>query len=467
MFCKILVAGSVLLPTLAYASDPANLPVPPSGFDTRSNSVPHGQVELSLSYPTRNYGMQKVSVYRPPGYSTSQKYPVVYLMHGIGGNEVSWLGMGSNEGNADNVLDNLIAKQMAKPMIIVIPDGKMGTGDDFTRFANFGDVLLKDLIPWIEARYSVATDANSRAIAGLSMGGGQAFNFGFPHTDLFHYIGPYSAAPDTNPPSQTVTNLTAVKQNVKVIYISYGDQDGLITYGRMYHDYFDQNGVTHIWQLEAGQGHTKTVWNRSLYNFAQRIFLDSGSTGTGGAGGGSGGAGGSGGSGGASGGAGAVGAGGRGGAGGASGRGGGGGSTGGGIAGNGAGGTGTGAGGTTGAGGSATGTGGAIAGTGGNDTGTGGSVAGTGGSIAGIAGATGSGGMMTAGTGGAAAGTGGVPGTAGTGVSSGQAGSAGEVPGGDSGCACAAAGGSGEASLLFALGAALGVGCLRSRRRRR
>ena len=453
MFSKLLVAGLVALPTVAYASDPANLPVPPSGFNTRSSSAAHGQVELSLSYPTRNYGMQKVSVYRPPDYSTSQKYPVVYLLHGIGGNEVSWLGMGSNEGNADNVLDNLLAKQMAKPMIIVIPDGKMGSGDDFARFANFGDVLLKDLIPWIEARYSVATDADSRAIAGLSMGGGQAFNFGFPHTDLFHYIGPFSAAPDTSPPSQTITSVATVKQNVKVIYISYGDQDGLITYGRMYHDYFDQNGVTHIWQLEAGQGHTSTVWNRSLYNFAQRIFLNTGSTGTAGAGGsGSGGRGGSGG---------AAGAGGSGG--GASGRGGG--SAGG--AGNGGGGNG-GAAATGGSGGGISGIGGA-AGTGGGPAGTDGAIAGTGGAT-GTGGVTGSGGTAIAGAGGTAAGTAGAPGSAGTGVSSGQGGSAGQTPGDSAGCSCAITDGASGSSFLFGLAMTItgtALGRLRARRRRR
>jgi len=227
MYSKILGALLVLLPTFAYASDPANLPVPPQGFESKNANIPHGKVELSLSYPTRNYGMRKVTVYTPPGYSTAQKYPVMYLHHGIGGNEVSWVGMGSNEGAADNVMDFLLSKQMAKPMIVVMPDGNVKTASD--QFGAFNDVLLNDLIPWIEGKYSVAADADSRAIAGLSMGGGQTFNIGFPHTELFHYIGPFSAAPDTKPPAQTVTDLAAVKRLVKVIYISYGSNDGLVT----------------------------------------------------------------------------------------------------------------------------------------------------------------------------------------------------------------------------------------------
>ncbi|WP_157906579.1 alpha/beta hydrolase-fold protein [Sorangium cellulosum] len=222
-----------VLPAAVYASDPADLPLPPRGFDTKDAGIPHGKLDVSVSYPTRNYGMRKVTVYMPPGYSTSQKYPVVYLHHGIGGNEVSWIGQGSNEGNADNIMDYLYSKQMAKPMIVVMPSGKMDGGDDFARFANFGDVLLNDLIPWVEKTYSAATDADSRVISGLSMGGGQTFNFGFPNTDVFHYIGPYSAAPNTQQPSQVIKDVAAVKNNVKLIFISCGSADNLIGNSRI------------------------------------------------------------------------------------------------------------------------------------------------------------------------------------------------------------------------------------------
>jgi enterochelin esterase-like enzyme len=299
----ILAAGLMLLPALAHATEPAGLPVPPQGFDAKSSGIEHGKVDASVSYPTRNYGMKKVTVYTPPGYSTAQKYPVVYLHHGIGGNEVSWIGQGSNEGNADNIMDYLYSKKMAVPMLVVMPNGKMDGADDFVRFANFEDVLLGDLIPWVEATYSAATDADHRAIAGLSMGGGQTFNFGFPHTDVFHYIGPYSAAPNTKPAAQTITDVDKVKQNVKVIFISCGDADGLIGNSEGYHDFLDEKGITHIWQIEPGEGHNKTVWNRSFYNFAQRIFVDAGTPG--GGGGGAGGASGNGGAGGSTGAAGA------------------------------------------------------------------------------------------------------------------------------------------------------------------
>lgn len=250
----------------------AGLPVPPQGFDAKNNGIPHGTVSVSVSYPTRNYGSRKVTVYTPPGYSTAQKYPVLYLHHGIGGNEVSWIGQGSNEGNANNVMDYLYSKQLAKPMIVVMPDGNVKNAAD--GFAAHEDVLLNDLIPFIEETYSIAAGADNRAIAGLSMGGGQTFNFGFPHVDVFHYIGPYSAAPNTKRPNQTIKDVATIKSDVKLIFIACGGDDGLISNSKSYHDFLDQNGVPHLYQIEPRQGHNKTVWNRSLYNFAQRLFTD-------------------------------------------------------------------------------------------------------------------------------------------------------------------------------------------------
>jgi MYXO-CTERM domain-containing protein len=446
----------VLLPAVAHASDPANLPVPPSGFDAKNNNIPHGKVELSIKYQTTKYGQQKFSIYTPPDYVATQKYPVLYLFHGIGGNETVWTS--GSEGNANNVMDYLYSKQLAKPMIVVMPDGNVDGASD--GFGAFTEVLLTDLIPYIEKTYPALTDPDSRAISGLSMGGGQTFNIGFPNVDKFHYIGPYSAAPNTQPPSQTVKDLAAVKQNVHVIYISYGSTDGLINNGQQYHTYFDQNNVTHIWQIEANQGHTAIVWNRSLYNFAQRIFLVGGPPGTGGIGGG---AGGSTGGGGAGGGTGPSGTGGR--TSGGGGRQGTGGST-----------SNTGTGGssvTPGTGGSESGTGGK-SGTGGAVTGTGGKP-GTGGSASGTGGASSSGGSASGGSasGGSASGGSASGGSASGGTSTsttsaasgGTSGGSGGTSGGDtaaaSGCSCQTHPGSSGGALLIVLGL---LGALRRRR---
>ena len=294
---KLVAVSAATWPAVALATDPAGLPVPPQGFDARNNNIPHGMVEKSITYPTKEFGNQKVTVYTPPGYSTAEKYPVMYLHHGIGGNETAWLG---SEGNADNVMDYLYSKSMAKPMIVVMPDGNTKNANGSAQannagFESHGKVLLNDLIPWVESKYSAATDADSRAISGLSMGGGQTFNFGFANTDVFHYIGPYSAAPNTRQASQTITNPDLVKQNVKVIFIACGSADNLIDNSKNYHNFLDSKSIPHIWQIEQNGGHDKTVWNRSLYNFAQRIFLDrapsGGAGGAGGAGGSAGGGG--------------------------------------------------------------------------------------------------------------------------------------------------------------------------------
>ncbi|HEX7510482.1 MAG TPA: alpha/beta hydrolase-fold protein, partial [Chitinivibrionales bacterium] len=195
MLFKILTIGLMMLPALAFCvTDSTNLPVPPQGFDAKTSSIPHGTLTASTSYPTTKYGQMKVKVYTPPGYSTSKKYPVLYLHHGIGGNESAWTSSsaGQAEGNADNVMDYLYSKNMATPMIVVMPDGNVRSiSDAMSAFAAFEDVEITDLIPWVEKNYSVDTNADMRAIAGLSMGGGQSFNFGFSHMDKYHYIAPF------------------------------------------------------------------------------------------------------------------------------------------------------------------------------------------------------------------------------------------------------------------------------------
>jgi enterochelin esterase-like enzyme len=281
MLGKIIIASFSLMPAVGFSSDPAGLPIPPSGFASKKNNVTHGQLSAVLNYPTRNYNTKPVKVYTPPGYSATSgtKYPVLYLHHGIGGNESAWTSSASGqaEGNADNVMDNLYAENKgAMPFIIVMPSGGAFGGTDFERFEKYGDVLINDLIPWVEKTYPVSTDRNMRAIAGLSMGGGQTFNFGFTNLDKFAYIGPFSAAPNTKKPSETIKDVAALKKDIKLIFIACGTADGLITNSTMYHDFLDQNNIPHMYQLEPNEGHNSTVWNRSLYNFGQRLFKESG-----------------------------------------------------------------------------------------------------------------------------------------------------------------------------------------------
>ena len=280
---SLVVAAIAALPAVASATE-TNMPTPPSGYDSNRSGIQHGMV-MSTTYPTKSYGMKNMRVYLPPGYSTAKKYPVVYLHHGIGGDETSW----TNGASAHYILDNLIADGLAVPMILVMPNNSMTSSNDFNGYGQYEPVLVPELIPYIEANFSTATDQPNRAIAGLSMGGGITFNVGFPNPNTFAHIGPFSAAPNTKSPTQTIRDSAAVKQMVRTIMITCGGADGLITNSQNYDDFLDQQSVTHEFLVDPGQGHTTTVWKRSLYHFAQRIFKDGGTTGTGGASGGTGG----------------------------------------------------------------------------------------------------------------------------------------------------------------------------------
>lgn len=272
MFAKISCAGLLLLPALAFSGPDAQLPPPPNGFASASASIPKGALTGSITYATRNHGNRPMRVYTPPGYSATraEKYPVLYLHHGIGGNENAWT---SSEGNADRVMDFLYAEGETTPMIVVMPHGKSVSNGGNETFAQFEDILLNDLIPHIERTYNASSDPNMRGIAGLSMGGGQTLNHGFKNFTKFAWIGAFSSAPNTIAAATTIKDPAAVRAAVKFSFISCGTTDGLLNTSVNYHNFLDQNNITpHMYQLEQGQGHTPLVWNRSLYNFAKRIF---------------------------------------------------------------------------------------------------------------------------------------------------------------------------------------------------
>lgn len=247
---------------------------PPAGFTAKRENIPHGKVEM-IEYDSKTVGVKrKMNVYTPPGYSTEKKYPVLYLLHGIGGDQTEW----ERFCTPDVVLDNLIADGKAVPMIIVMPNGRAqkndrAEGNIFAAapaFANFERDLLDDVIPTIESRYSVATDREHRALAGLSMGGGQSLNFGLTHLDTFAWIGGFSSAPNTKPPAELLPDPAAAK-NLKLLWLSCGNKDGLINISQGMHAYLKENGVPHIWHVD-GNAHDPTHWRNSLYHFAQIIF---------------------------------------------------------------------------------------------------------------------------------------------------------------------------------------------------
>jgi enterochelin esterase-like enzyme len=249
----------------------------PVGYDSLRANILHGRID-TISYGSKTVGaVRRALVYTPPGYSRHRKYPVLYLLHGIGGDEKEWL----NGGRPQLIMDNLYAEGKAEPMIIVMPNGRAmkddrAVGNIFDSakvqaFARFERDLLDDLIPYIEKKYPVLPDREHRAIAGLSMGGGQSLNFGLGNPDHFAWIGGFSSAPNTKPPAELLPHPEEVRDKLRLLWISCGDADGLITFSRRTHEYLDEHQVPHIFYIEPGV-HDFKVWKNGLYMFSQLLF---------------------------------------------------------------------------------------------------------------------------------------------------------------------------------------------------
>ena len=247
----------------------------PSGFDRRRGEAPAGKVER-IEYDSKTVGIKrKMVIYTPPGYSQDQRYPVLYLLHGIGDTEVGW-----TRERAQTVLDNLIADGLIKPMIVVMPYGRASANPlpknifdrgEFETYGNFENELLRDIIPYIESHYSTKPDRESRALAGLSMGGGQSLNIGLAHLDTFAWIGGFSSAPNTKPATESVASPDAAAKQLRLLWVSCGDRDNLMRISRGFHEALDRMKVPHTWYVSSG-GHDFRVWRNDLYHFSQRLF---------------------------------------------------------------------------------------------------------------------------------------------------------------------------------------------------
>jgi len=209
--------------------DKQSYPEPAASIVARRDGIPRGKLEM-IQYESKTVGTsRKANVYTPPGYSKDRKYPVLYLLHGIGGDETEW----QRFATPDKMLDNLIADGKAKPFVLVMPNGRARKDDrpgsnpfeSAPAFATFEKDLLEDLIPAIEGRYSVLTGRENRALAGLSMGGGQSLNFGLGHLDTFAWVGGFSSAPNTKQPAELVPDAAKAKGSLKLLWLSCGNKD--------------------------------------------------------------------------------------------------------------------------------------------------------------------------------------------------------------------------------------------------
>lgn len=267
----------VLVVILNFGAE-GQIVAPQAGYDVFNNSITHGKID-TVKYTSTTVGTERAAlVYTPPGYSKDKKYPILYLLHGIGGDEFEWL----NGGHPEIILDNLYSAKKIEPMIVVMPNGRAmkddrATGnimapDKVEAFATFENDLLNDLIPFIEKSYPVLKDRENRAIAGLSMGGGQSLNFGLGNLDVFAWVGGFSSAPNTKQPAELVPDTEKAKEKLKVLFISCGDKDGLISFSKRTHDYLDENNIAHHYYVIPDGQHDFVVWKASLYNYAQLLF---------------------------------------------------------------------------------------------------------------------------------------------------------------------------------------------------
>ncbi|WP_373727625.1 alpha/beta hydrolase-fold protein [Bacteroides heparinolyticus] len=248
--------------------------IPYPDGDTRfyMANVPHGDIRMKRYFSTTANDWRRMFVYCPPGYDMNQQtYPVLYLQHGGGEDERGW----SAQGRTDIIMDNLIAKGEAVPMIIVMTDGNT---------ADFERELLNDCIPFVEKNFRVKTDRESRALAGLSMGGIQTLNTGLPHLELFAYLGVFSSGWWASPTPfgnahDTEKYYTMLKEKkdeynarLKQFWLSMGGKED-IAYNncQIMMKRFDEIGIKYSY-FETPGGHTWPVWRESLYQFAPLLF---------------------------------------------------------------------------------------------------------------------------------------------------------------------------------------------------
>jgi len=244
--------------------------------------VPHGNIHINTYVSKTMKATRNIYVYTPPGYETSTtRYPALYLMHGAGGSESSWV----TAGRANLILDNLISEGRAKPMIIVMPYGRAGQSTTFgpapvvvpedQKNLTFPNDVVPDVIEFAEKNYRIAPGADNRAIAGLSMGGNQTLIIGLNHLDLFHYVGAFSPViMNANADQDFKTLLSDAagsNKKLKVFNIYIGKEDTLYMSNVSFHKLLDQHQIKHVFTETEG-AHVWWNWRDYLTDYAPRLF---------------------------------------------------------------------------------------------------------------------------------------------------------------------------------------------------
>ena len=286
MRTKIVGACLLAMPALLGPGPAAHAQEPRTRAFLEEQAVARGAVR-EHAYTSHALGSERrLVVYTPPGYeSSAQRYPVLYLLHGAGGNERSW----TERGLAHVILDNLIAEGKLEPLVVVMPYGfafprepgaGRGSPEELKRQREgFARDFLDDVIPLVESSYRVEADRERRAIAGLSLGGAQALALGLSRTDLFSRIAAFSPAMGAaNDPATggvdfaaVLADGAAVNERLDVLWIGCGTEDTLFESNQAFSMQLTELGVEHVFRVTEG-GHTFDVWQRYLYESAPLLF---------------------------------------------------------------------------------------------------------------------------------------------------------------------------------------------------
>ncbi|MGA2271463.1 MAG: alpha/beta hydrolase-fold protein [Bryobacteraceae bacterium] len=244
-------------------------------------AVPHGEVRIDWYGSKSLNALRRVTVYTPPGYDRNVRgrYPVLYLFHGANADETTWV----RHGHANLILDNLLAAGKAKPFLVVMPFGygvppgtpPPASGGPSDNTALFSRDLIEDVIPLIQSYYRVYSDRDHRAIAGLSMGGGEALGIGLNRLDLFSYVAGFSAALRPAEFQKTFAGLVAnpqdANQKLHLLWVGCGNQDSLFPAAKSFSEFLDARKIKHTFRESTG-AHTWINWRRYLNEFAPLLF---------------------------------------------------------------------------------------------------------------------------------------------------------------------------------------------------
>lgn len=272
-----------------WGKQTSGVEVPEPGVDFYDvKDVPHGEVR-SVPYRSQVTGQwRRAHVYTPPGYDASirTRYPVLYLQHGAGEDERGW----TNQGRAHFILDNLIAEKKTRPMIVVMdsgyarrsggaePPARSGPAGSAAPISAFEDVLLGDLIPFIDRTYRTRADRNHRAMAGLSMGGRQTLEITLTHLDRFSHIGAFSspAGGQFEPGSAyggVFRDTSGFNSRVRLLWLGAGTAEPRFhERAKEMHSSLQKAGIRSVFFESPGTAHEWQTWRRALHDFAPRLF---------------------------------------------------------------------------------------------------------------------------------------------------------------------------------------------------